>query len=88
MACCRWFITKTGCCIARIAEILGEKPATVHNWKKRDKWGDYGPLDQMQLITAERYWQLITHAVQFMQGCYRRAANLLPRSKHNPLRIS
>ncbi|MFZ4216170.1 terminase gpP N-terminus-related DNA-binding protein, partial [Pantoea endophytica] len=38
--------------IARIAEMLGEKPATVHSWKKRDKWGDYGPLDQMQLTTA------------------------------------
>ena len=38
--------------IARIAEMLGEKPATVHSWKKRDKWGDYGPFDQMQLTTA------------------------------------
>jgi len=45
--------------IARIAEMLGEKPATVHSWKKRDKWGDYGPLDQMQLTTAARYCQLI-----------------------------
>ena len=45
--------------IARIAEMLGEKPATVHSWKKRDRWGDYGPLDQMQLTTAARYCQLI-----------------------------
>ncbi len=37
--------------VARIAEMLGEKVATVHSWKKRDKWGDYGPLDQMQLTT-------------------------------------
>jgi hypothetical protein len=44
--------------IARIAEMLGEK-ATVHSWKKRDKWGSYGPLDQMQLTTAARYCQLI-----------------------------
>ncbi|WP_343100323.1 terminase gpP N-terminus-related DNA-binding protein, partial [Escherichia coli] len=29
--------------VARIAEMLGEKVATVHSWKKRDKWGDYGP---------------------------------------------
>jgi uncharacterized protein YjcR len=28
--------------VARIAEMLGEKVATVHSWKKRDKWGDYG----------------------------------------------
>lgn len=45
--------------IARIAEMLGEKAATVHSWKKRDKWGSYGPLDQMQLTTAARYCQLI-----------------------------
>lgn len=45
--------------VARIAEMLGEKVATVHSWKKRDKWGDYGPLDQMQLTTAARYCQLI-----------------------------
>ncbi|WJV54466.1 terminase ATPase subunit family protein [Prodigiosinella aquatilis] len=51
-----WF---QGLRIARIAEMLGEKPATVHSWKKRDKWGDYGPLDQMQLTTAARYCQLI-----------------------------
>ncbi|MVW07028.1 hypothetical protein GP684_25780, partial [Escherichia coli] len=41
--------------VARIAEMLSEKVATVHSWKKRDKWGDYGPLDQMQLTTAARY---------------------------------
>jgi uncharacterized protein YjcR len=45
--------------VARIAEMLGEKVATVHSWKKRDKWGEYGPLDQMQLTTAARYCQLI-----------------------------
>ncbi len=45
--------------VARIAEMLGEKVATVHSWKKRDKWGEYGPLDQMQLTTTARYCQLI-----------------------------
>lgn len=45
--------------VARIAEMLGEKVATVHSWKKRDKWGEYGPLDQMQLTTAARYCQLV-----------------------------
>ncbi|PIJ46375.1 MULTISPECIES: terminase ATPase subunit family protein [Erwiniaceae] len=45
--------------IARIAEMLGEKAATVHSWKKRDKWGEYGPLEQMQITTAARYCQLI-----------------------------
>lgn len=45
--------------IARIAEMLGEKTATVHSWKKRDKWCEYGPLSQMQITTAARYCQLI-----------------------------
>ncbi|MFP1454801.1 terminase gpP N-terminus-related DNA-binding protein [Escherichia coli] len=38
--------------VARIAEMLGEKVATVHSWKKRDKWGERRLLDQMQLTTA------------------------------------
>jgi uncharacterized protein YjcR len=45
--------------VARIAEMIGEKPVTVHSWKRRDKWDDYGPLDQMQITTAARYCQLI-----------------------------
>ncbi|WP_336654307.1 terminase ATPase subunit family protein [Leclercia adecarboxylata] len=53
------FLYFQGLRIARIAEMLGEKPATVHSWKKRDEWSKYGPLDQMQLTTAARYCQLI-----------------------------
>lgn len=53
------FLYFSGIRIARIAEMLGEKPATVHSWKKRDKWADIGPLDQMQLTTAARYCQLV-----------------------------
>lgn len=53
------FLYFQGLRIARIAEMLGEKAATVHSWKKRDKWDDVGPLDQMQLTTAARYCQLV-----------------------------
>lgn len=53
------FLYFQGLRIARIAEMLGEKPATVHSWKKRDEWSKYGPLDQMQLTTAARYCQLV-----------------------------
>ncbi|HGE8358471.1 TPA: oxidoreductase, partial [Serratia marcescens] len=45
--------------VTRIAEMIGENPVTVHSWKRRDKWDDYGPLDQMQITTAARYCQLI-----------------------------
>lgn len=44
---------------ARIAEMLGIKSATIYSWKKRDKWAEHTPVDQMQLITAARYCRLI-----------------------------
>jgi uncharacterized protein YjcR len=53
------FLYFSGIRIARIAEMLGEKAATVHSWKKRDKWAEIGPLEQMQLTTAARYCQLV-----------------------------
>lgn len=45
--------------VARIAEMVGENPVTVHSWKRRDKWDAYSPLDQMQITTAARYNQLV-----------------------------
>ena len=44
--------------VARIAEMLGES-CNRSQLEKRDKWGEYGPLDQMQLTTAARYCQLV-----------------------------
>lgn len=69
--------------VARIAEMLGEKAATVHSWKKRDKWGDYGPLDQMQLTTAARYCQLIMKEhkegkISKKLTCWRASRNAMP----------
>lgn len=77
-----WF---QGLRIARIAEMLGEKPATVHSWKKRDKWGDYGPLDQMQLTTAARYCQLIMKPVK--EGKDFKEIDLLARQAERHARI-
>ncbi|EAA6842351.1 oxidoreductase [Salmonella enterica subsp. enterica] len=45
--------------ISRIAEFLGEKPATVHSWKRRDEWDSYSPLQQIEHTTAARYNQLV-----------------------------
>ncbi|EBU6739560.1 oxidoreductase, partial [Salmonella enterica subsp. enterica serovar Adelaide] len=45
--------------ISRIAEYLGEKPATVHSWKRRDGWENYSPLQQIEHTTAARYNQLV-----------------------------
>ncbi|QOL13283.1 terminase ATPase subunit family protein [Dickeya dianthicola] len=77
-----WF---QGLRIARIAEMLGEKPATVHSWKKRDKWGDYGPLDQMQLTTAARYCQLVMKPVK--EGRDLKEIDLLARQAERHARI-
>lgn len=71
--------------VARIAEMLGEKVATVHSWKKRDKWGDYGPLDQMQLTTAARYCQLIMKEQK--EGKDFKEIDLLARQSEHHARI-
>jgi uncharacterized protein YjcR len=71
--------------IARIAEMLGEKAATVHSWKKRDKWGSYGPLDQMQLTTAARYCQLIMK--EHKEGKDFKEIDLLARQSERHARI-
>jgi uncharacterized protein YjcR len=39
--------------------MLGEKVATVHSWKKRDKWGDYGPLEQMKKELSAEDWKMM-----------------------------
>ncbi|MDF9131453.1 terminase family protein, partial [Escherichia coli] len=71
--------------VVRIAEMLGEKVATVHSWKKRDKWGDYGPLDQMQLTTAARYCQLIMK--EHKEGKDFKEIDLLARQSERHARI-
>lgn len=45
--------------VSRIAEMLNEKSATVHSWKRRDEWDKYSPLQQIEITTAARYNQLI-----------------------------
>ncbi|MDN4572664.1 oxidoreductase [Pandoraea cepalis] len=46
--------------VARIAEQIGEKPATVHSWKRRDKWDETDPIDRVELSIEARLIQL-TH---------------------------
>ena len=79
------FLYFQGLRIARIAEMLGEKPATVHSWKKRDKWGGIGPLDQMQLTTAARYCQLVMK--EHKEGKDFKEIDLLARQSERHARI-
>jgi len=79
------FLYFGGIRIARIAEMLGEKPATVHSWKKRDKWSEIGPLEQMQLTTAARYCQLVMK--QQKEGRDYKEIDLLSRQAVQQARI-
>ena len=45
--------------VARIAECLALKPATVHSWKRRDAWDDADPADRIAATLEARLQQLI-----------------------------
>jgi uncharacterized protein YjcR len=45
--------------IARIAELLNEKPATVHSWKRRDGWDAATPTERVEGSLEARMVQLI-----------------------------
>lgn len=45
--------------VARIAEHLGVKPATVHSWKQRDAWDDADSADRIAATLEARLQQLI-----------------------------
>lgn len=44
--------------VALIAETIGENPATVHSWKRRDAWDDMTPLDRVDAALEARVIQL------------------------------
>lgn len=45
--------------VARIAEYIEEKPATVHSWKARDRWDDATPTERVEHTLEARMVQLI-----------------------------
>lgn len=45
--------------VARIAELIGEKPATVHSWKRRDKWDETEPVDRVEAALEARLMKLV-----------------------------
>lgn len=46
--------------VARIAELVNEKPATIHSWKQRDGWDDARPNDRVEGALEARLVQLIS----------------------------
>ncbi|MBZ5876022.1 terminase large subunit domain-containing protein [Chromohalobacter israelensis] len=45
--------------VARIAEFIGEKAATVHSWKQRDGWEEASPTERVEGALEARLVQLI-----------------------------
>lgn len=45
--------------VARIAELLGEKSATIHSWKRRDKWDETEPVERVEAALEKRLMQLV-----------------------------
>ncbi|KVW44867.1 terminase ATPase subunit family protein [Burkholderia ubonensis] len=45
--------------IVRIAEMLGEKPATLYSWKRRDQWDDTEPVDRVALSMEAQLIRLV-----------------------------
>ncbi|MDT3735572.1 MAG: terminase ATPase subunit family protein [Denitratisoma sp.] len=45
--------------IARISDELSVKAATLHSWKRRDKWDDTAPIDRVEASVEARIIQLL-----------------------------
>ena len=45
--------------VARIADLLNIKPATVHSWKLRDKWDETAPIDRVDAALEARLIALV-----------------------------
>lgn len=45
--------------VARIAERLGVKPATLHSWKRRDGWDDAAPIERVETALEARLIRLV-----------------------------
>lgn len=45
--------------IARIAEMTDVKAATLHSWKRRDKWDDTAPIDRVEASIEARLIRLL-----------------------------
>jgi uncharacterized protein YjcR len=50
--------------IARIAEMLGEKCATVYSWKRRDRWDETDPIDRVNATIEARLIRLVAKDVK------------------------
>ncbi|NRN27108.1 terminase ATPase subunit family protein [Photorhabdus heterorhabditis] len=71
--------------IARIAETLNEKAATIHSWKRRDKWDEVTSFERIELSLEARLCQLI--AKEQKEGKDFKEIDLLHRQLERQARI-
>ncbi|MEK9499020.1 terminase ATPase subunit family protein [Photorhabdus sp. P32] len=71
--------------IARIAEMLNEKAATIHSWKRRDKWDEVTSFERVELSLEARLCQLI--AKEQKEGKDFKEIDLLHRQLERQARI-
>lgn len=71
--------------VARIAEVINEKPATVHSWKARDRWEDATPTERVEHSLEARMVQLI--AIPEKEGKHFKEIDLLGRQMERLARV-
>ena len=71
--------------VKRIAEHLGEKPATVHSWKRRDEWDKSDEVERIGSSLETRLHTLI--AKDKKEGCDYKEIDLLMREIERLARV-
>ncbi|AZN35542.1 terminase ATPase subunit family protein [Iodobacter ciconiae] len=72
--------------ISRIAESLGEKPATVHSWKRRDEWDKKNLIERVEESLESRYIFLLNKDKK--EGIDFKEIDLLSRQMERVARIN
>lgn len=71
--------------VIRIAEHLGEKPATIHSWKRRDAWDDFDPVQRAEVSIEARLIALV--AKEEKDGADYKEIDLLGRQMERLARV-
>lgn len=71
--------------VIRIAEHLGEKPSTIHSWKRRDDWDKFDPVERVESSIEARLIQLV--AKPDKEGCDYKEIDLLGRQMERLARV-
>jgi uncharacterized protein YjcR len=71
--------------VIRIAEHLGEKPSTIHSWKRRDDWDAFDPVERVESSIEARLMMLVAKTDK--EGCDYKEIDLLGRQMERLARV-